>query len=269
MLISTATLSIIFPAIDPVIVQAGPLAIRWYALAYVAGILIGWWYIGKLDRKKPKALSQAAYDDFIIWAILGILLGGRLGYVLFYNPDFFFSNPAEIIAVWKGGMSFHGGLAGSVAAIYLMCRRYKLKFWPVADIVCCMAPIGLFLGRIANFINAELYGRITDVPWGVIFPGDPFARHPSQIYEALTEGFLLFCIMFFFAFYTKSQTKSGKLSGIFLIGYSIFRIFSELFREPDIQLGFIVGNVTMGQILSIPMLLFGIYLIVTAKPRKA
>jgi len=267
MLFSTAALSITFPMIDPVLVEIGPLAIRWYALSYVAGILLGWWYIGKLD-KKTQIFVQKAYDDFIIWAIFGILLGGRLGYVLFYNLPYYSSNPSEILAVWKGGMSFHGGLIGVIISIYLMCRTYKMSFLKTTDLICCAAPIGIFFGRIANFVNAELYGRITDVSWGVVFPGEVFARHPSQLYEALLEGLVLFLIMFFLVTKTHSRERAGFLSGFFLVGYSFFRASVELFREPDPQLGFIFSDITMGQMLSIPMFLIGVVLMARAARKE-
>lgn len=263
------TLSIVFPAIDPVLVQVGPIAIRWYALSYVAGIMIGWWLLARLDNKKPKVFNQKAYDDFVIWAILGILIGGRIGYVLFYNAPYYLENPGEIIKVWKGGMAFHGGLIGAIVSMYLMSRVHKLNFLKVMDLLAVITPIGLFFGRIANFINAELYGRITDVSWGVIFPGDPFARHPSQLYEAVMEGALLFAIMLFLINKTDLRKKPGALSGCFLVGYWASRSIAELFREPDVQIGFLMGGITMGQILSLPMLIGGIYLIMRKHKKNA
>jgi len=269
MFLSFLPLSIVFPSIDPIIFSIGPVSIRWYALSYVAGILIGWWYLGILRKKSPDAISQKAYDDIIVWIILGVLLGGRLGYVLFYNLGHYLSNPSQIIAIWNGGMSFHGGLIGVILAIYLLCRFYRLKFWPVVDLLACVGPIGLFLGRIANFINAELYGRVSDVPWAVVFPNEPFARHPSQLYEAGLEGVILFLIMTFFAFRSDLIKKPGALSGMFLVGYSAFRSFIEMFREPDSQLGFLFSHTTMGQLLSLPMFVLGLYLLFRPVQRKS
>lgn len=264
---SGVTTGITFPDIDPVLIgwsfEWGELAIRWYALSYAAGILCGWYYLGTLNKKKSTPISDKAYDDFIIWAIFGILLGGRLGYVFFYNADYYFSHPSEILKVWQGGMSFHGGLIGAAISMYLMCKWYKLQFLAVIDLVACIAPIGLFFGRIANFINGELYGRFveSEIPWAVIFTGDKYARHPSQIYEALLEGLLLFIILNILVHKTKILQKSGALSGVFLLGYAIFRSIVELYREPDVHLGFIIGDFTMGQLLSFPMIILGGYLI--------
>ena len=259
--------SILFPSIDPIAIAAGPLVIRWYALAYVAGILIGWWYLGKLNHRKPHPLNQKAYDDFIVWAILGIMLGGRLGYVLFYNPVYYFAHPAEILAIWRGGMSFHGGLIGAIISAWIMCKRNELEFLRVMDVISCIAPIGLFFGRIANFVNGELYGRIADesLPWGVIFPSDPFSRHPSQLYEAALEGLLLFIILSLLFYKTNLRLKPGILSGIFLSGYALFRGGVEFFREPDAHIGFILPHITMGHILCLPMLLVGLFLIIRAQ----
>ncbi len=269
MSLTTTSAYIIFPTIDPVLFELGPLVIRWYALSYIAGILAGWWYLGKLNNKRSQPLSIKAYDDFMLWAVIGIMLGGRLGYVCFYNPDYFMQHPAEILQVWNGGMSFHGGLIGAITAMYLMCRHHKLQFLAVMDLIACITPIGLFFGRIANFINGELYGRAVDtfIPWGVIFPGDDFARHPSQIYEALLEGLLLFLILNIMVHRSTIHKHVGCLSGVFLLGYALSRQFVEFFREPDAHLGFIIGNFTMGQLLSIPMVLGGIYLIISSRKR--
>lgn len=255
-------MSIAFPNIDPVIIHIGPLAVRWYALAYVAGILLGWWYLIKLNTHTAKVLTQKALDDIVVYATLGIILGGRLGYILFYNADYYFSNPLEILKVWSGGMSFHGGLLGLLAAVYLLCRKEKMDFVRVMDLVACVAPIGIFFGRMANFINGELYGRYTDVAWGVVFPsGGNIPRHPSQIYEALLEGLLLFVILAILAWGTSLRDKRGALSGIFLIGYALARGSIEWFREPDEQIGFLFQSFTMGQLLSLPMLLMGLGLV--------
>lgn len=256
--------AIAFPTIDPILVKLGPLTIHWYALSYVGGVLLGWWYLHKLNALKPPAFTPKALDDVMVWAIFGIILGGRLGYVLFYNADYYLSNPMQILHVWQGGMAFHGGLLGVILAIYLLCRYHKLQFWPVIDLMACVTPIGLGLGRIANFINAELYGRVTDVPWGIIFPGQTEPRHPSQLYQAVLEGLVLLGVMSFLVYCTSARLRPGFLSGCFLIGYATFRSISELFREPDAHLGFIIGSFTMGQLLSVPMFLFGGFLILRA-----
>ncbi len=261
------SLAIAFPNIDPILLEIGPFSVRWYSLSYVAGILLGWWYLHKLNAFEPPALSQKALDDIMIWAIFGVILGGRLGYVAFYNLEYFLAHPNEIIQVWKGGMSFHGGLIGVILAIYLMCLRNKIAFWPVMDRVACVTPIGLFLGRVANFINGELYGRVTDMPWGMIFPGDPFARHPSQLYEAVLEGLVLFIILSIAVRKSSIRLKPAMLSGIFLIGYGVARSTAEIFREPDAHLGFIIGELTMGQVLCIPMILLGVVLMLYSRMR--
>ncbi|MDH5750199.1 MAG: prolipoprotein diacylglyceryl transferase, partial [Rhodospirillales bacterium] len=205
-------------------------------------------------------------DDFIVWATLGIVIGGRLGYVLFYNFDFYLSNPGAILQVWKGGMSFHGGLLGVVVATYLFVRKRGLDVLPFADLIACAAPIGLFLGRLANFINSELYGRVTDVPWAMVFPnGGAASRHPSQLYEAGLEGLVLFAILFILWRQESVRRRPGMLMGVFLIGYWAARSFVELFRQPDVQIGFMSGGTTMGQWLSFPMLLLGLFLLVRAR----
>ncbi len=259
------TFAIPFPAIDPVMIEIGPFAIRWYALAYVVGLIIGWLYVARLAREKPEAMARREVDDFLLWATLGIILGGRLGYVLFYNPVFFFDNPLRIFAVWQGGMSFHGGLIGVAAALVLFCRVRRLSLLMVSDLIACAAPIGLFLGRLANFINGELFGRVTDVPWAMVFPrGGPLPRHPSQLYEAALEGVVLFLILLAALRLWRAREKPGLLTGVFLAGYGIFRGVGELFREPDAQLGFIFAGATMGQLLSLPVLAFGLYFIARA-----
>ena len=258
-------LSLIFPNIDPVLIHLGPFAIRWYALSYIAGIYFGISYIGYLNKKSP-VFTAKALDDLMVYAVLGILLGGRLGYVCFYNAPYYSQHPSEILRIWQGGMSFHGGLIGLILAVFLLCKRNHLRFIAVADLIACGAPIGLCLGRIANFINGELYGRITDVPWGMVFPaGGPLPRHPSQIYESLLEGLTLFILLAILALRTKALEKKGLLFGVFLIFYALARTFIENFREPDVQLGFIMGHMTMGQLLSVPMVLGGCLLIIKAK----
>ncbi|MCH2037592.1 MAG: prolipoprotein diacylglyceryl transferase [Rickettsiales bacterium] len=260
-----------FPSIDPVIFSVGPLAVRWYSLSYIAGILLGWTYINQIiDRYSWSKVSRKNTDDLIVWMIVGIVLGGRLGYTLFYNMPYYLDNPAQILRVWEGGMSFHGGMIGTILAAFLYCRKHNIPFLQLTDLLACAAPIGLFFGRIANFINAELYGRVTSVPWAFVFPGsDNKPRHPSQLYEAFTEGFLLFIILWLFVWFTNAKKHPGFLSGVFLIGYASFRMLCELYREPDFHIGFIISEVTMGQLLSIPMLVLGLYLSYNAVRKRA
>jgi phosphatidylglycerol---prolipoprotein diacylglyceryl transferase len=263
------TLALTFPHIDPIAVQIGPLAIRWYALAYIAGILLGWQYAVYLVKRPPYVMDRAALDDFIVWVTVGIIVGGRLGYVLFYKPGYYLYNPLEIAYLWRGGMSFHGGMLGVIVAIIVFARRHGISTFALGDIVCAVVPIGLFFGRIANFINAELYGRPSDVPWAMIFPTDRegLPRHPSQLYQATLEGIVLFIVLAVLAHRTELRRRPGFISGAFLAGYAIARMIGELFREPDAHLGFIIGPITMGQILSLPMLLAGIWLIATSGKR--
>jgi phosphatidylglycerol---prolipoprotein diacylglyceryl transferase len=252
-----------FPEIDPVLIQIGPFALRWYALAYIAGILIGWLYARAIIASKrlwggPAPMTVADFDDFVLWVTLGVILGGRIGYVLFYNPAHFAANPLEIVKLWNGGMSFHGGFLGVVIAVALFSRRRGIPFLSLADVTCAVYPLGHFLGRIANFINGELWGRISDVPWAMVFPNaGPFPRHPSQLYQAALEGLLLFVVIAWFM-HRGALKRPGLVTGIFAIGYALARCFCELFREPDPQLGFLWGGLTMGMLLSIPLLLAGI-----------
>jgi len=252
-----------YPAIDPVLIAVGPFAIRWYALAYIAGLLVGWRYCLAIARRPPKIIDPPALDDFLVWATLGVVLGGRAGYVLFYKPGYYVFHPLEIFAVWHGGMSFHGGALGVTLALYLFTRRRGIALLGLADILACAVPIGLFFGRIANFINGELYGRPAEVPWAMVFPTDPLQlpRHPSQLYEATLEGLILFAVMFVLQRFMGLRERRGALTGAFLIGYGIARIVGEFFREPDAQLGYLFLGTTMGQLLSIPLLLAGAYLI--------
>ncbi|HPF47890.1 MAG: prolipoprotein diacylglyceryl transferase [Alphaproteobacteria bacterium] len=253
-----------YPNIDPILVQFGPIAIRWYSLAYLGGLIFGWYYVSRLIRIKPAPCTQEQVSDFVFWAMMGIIFGGRLGYVLFYNLPFYLSNPGKIIAVWDGGMSFHGGFLGVCISTILYCRKHKIPLFRFADLIACASPIGLMFGRFANFVNGELYGRVTDAPIGMVFPhGGPLPRHPSQLYEAVLEGFVLFFILFFVFHFTKARHKPGMITGLFIIGYALARTFVEQFREPDSQLGFLFGthSLTMGQTLSVPMILFGLYLI--------
>jgi phosphatidylglycerol:prolipoprotein diacylglycerol transferase len=261
-----------FPAIDPVLVSIGPFAIRWYALAYIAGILLGWMYARALIRAQrlwggPAPLTVEDYDDFILWITLGIILGGRIGYVLFYNPAHFAAHPIEILQVWTGGMSFHGGFLGCVLAVVLFARKRGIPILALGDITSAVGPIGLFLGRLANFINGELWGRPADVPWAIAFPGGgPLPRHPSQLYEAGLEGLLLFAVL---ALLVRGGAlrRPGLLTGTFAFGYGLARLFGEMFREPDAQLGFLWGGLTMGMLLSLPLMLAGIGLIAFALRR--
>ena len=256
------TLALAFPDIDPIAIQIGPLAIRWYALAYIAGILLGWRYVIHLVKRPPIVMDRTAVDDFVTWATVGIIVGGRLGYVLFYKPGYYLHNPLEALFLWRGGMSFHGGLLGVLIAIVMFARRRGIPVLALGDIIAATAPIGLFFGRIANFINGELYGRITDSPLGMVFPhGGPLPRHPSQLYQAALEGLVLFAILAVLAHRTEIRRRPGFVGGVFLAGYAIARMIGEMFREPDAHLGFIIGPITMGQILSLPMLLIGLYLI--------
>jgi phosphatidylglycerol:prolipoprotein diacylglycerol transferase len=251
-----------FPAIDPVLIRFGPFAIRWYALAYIVGLVVGWQYLRWLVQRPGWKITPEQLDDFLVYATLGIVLGGRIGYVLFYRPDFYFSHPLEIFAVWQGGMSFHGGLLGIVAATFLFARQRGLSVLEIGDAIACAGPLGLFLGRLANFINGELWGRVSDVPWAMVFPNaGPLPRHPSQLYEAALEGVLLFLVMTILALRPRAPGSEGRLGGAFLIGYGIARCIGELFRQPDVQLGFLAGGLTMGQLLSLPMIAFGLALV--------
>ena len=243
---------------DPVAIQIFSIEIRWYSLAYIFGILIGWLYCKKI-LIKDKNISKL-FDDLISYLIIGIILGGRLGYVIFYNLEYFLSNPIEILMIWQGGMSFHGGLLGVLASTIIYAKKHNVNKFIFLDLIAGSAPIGIFLGRIANFVNSELYGRETDILWSVIFARiDNITRHPSQIYEALLEGVILFFILFFFI-KKNYLLKPGLISSLFLIFYSLFRFLVEFFRVPDEQVGFIYLNLTIGQIISLIFLSFGFYL---------
>src|SRR5438093_416053 len=221
-----------FPAIDPVAIAIGPFAIRWYALAYIVGLLIGWRFCLALADRAPRLVARSQIDDFLVWATLGVVLGGRLGYVLFYKPGYYLQHPIEALYLWHGGMSFHGGALGVTTAILLFTRARRLPIFAFSDIICAALPIGLLFGRIANFINGELFGRPTDVPWAMVFPnGGPVPRHPSQLYEALCEGLLLFLLLLV-AEHRGVRHRPGIVSGLFLIGYAVARMSGELFRQP-------------------------------------
>lgn len=284
----------VFPEIDPIALSIGPLAIRWYSLAYLVGLLGGIWYVGRLNahygypipryhttppkKEGGKEDRYSLLESLLTHALLGVVLGGRLGEVLFYQPGYYLQHPVQILYVWQGGMSFHGGLLGVIFAIWLFARKYQLKFFTVIDLVACATPIGLGLGRITNFINGELWGRPTDVPWGIIFcnptvtamhggvcPAGLIARHPSQLYEAFLEGLVLFLLLAWFAWRKHKGEQRGFLSGLFLTGYGLSRFTVEFVREPD----GVVGFLTTGQALSLPMILLGLYLIHWSRRHKS
>ncbi|MEO8667366.1 MAG: prolipoprotein diacylglyceryl transferase [Bauldia sp.] len=264
-----------FPAIDPVLIEVGPFAIRWYALSYIVGIFVSWWYSKRLVRDTAlwgpagPPMKPIDIDDFVVWATLGIILGGRTGYVLVYDLPRFAANPLEIFALWHGGMSFHGGFLGMMLAMTLFARSRKIRVWSFIDVIAPGVPLGICLVRMANFINGELFGRASDAPWAMVFPqGGDLARHPSQLYEAGLEGIVLFIVIRIFTHRYHRLATTGFISGIFCAGYGIARTFSEFFREPDIQIGFLAGGLTMGMLLSIPMILFGIGLLVWSVRRK-
>jgi phosphatidylglycerol:prolipoprotein diacylglycerol transferase len=261
-------LALTLSPLDPVAISFGQFAIRWYALAYLAGFIIGWRYCLYLAKQNPKGPSAESYDEFLTWAVIGTVLGGRLGYILFYQPEYYFAHPLEILQVWHGGMSFHGGMLGVIGAAWVYTQRMKIPFFAFTDLLACVTPIGLGLGRVANFVNGELFGRVTDAPWGIVFArGGALPRHPSQLYEALLEGVVLFLVLFVLARQKKFRARPGFLSGCFLFGYSAFRFGVEFLREPDAQLGFLAGGFTMGQWLCAPMILYGLYLIFWSERR--
>ncbi len=273
-----------FPAIHPEIFSfgpfvidhwsIGPFAIRWYALAYIAGLIIGWRYCLALAQRPPQVARPQDVDDFLVWATLGVVLGGRTGYVLFYNLPYYLQHPIEVFFLWRGGMSFHGGALGVCLAIVLFCRQRRIRLLAFADIITAAVPIGLFFGRIANFINGELWGRPTDVPWAMIFPSDPerLPRHPSQLYESFLEGIVLFLVLWTLQ-RRGARQRPGLICGVFLAGYGLARITVEFFRQPDIQMGYLIGNaslgLTMGQLLSLPLVIVGLWLAFRAKPAAA
>jgi phosphatidylglycerol:prolipoprotein diacylglycerol transferase len=279
-----------FPAIDPVAISLGPVVIRWYALAYILGLIVGWRYCLILAGREPRLISRRDIDDFLVWATLGVVLGGRIGFVLFYNLPYYIDHPIQVLFLWHGGMSFHGGALGVTTAIILFARHRVLSIFALSDVVLEAMPIGLFFGRIANFINGELFGRITDVGWAIIFPNGAVStdavppgiislcqsvrfdngtglncpRHPSELYEATCEGMLLFLLLLF-AEHRGARRHPGIVTGLFLAGYAIARVSGELFRQPDAQLGFLIFDTTMGQLLSIPVLVAGVLIILWAR----
>ena len=258
-----------FPNFDPVLIHIGPLAIRWYALAYIAGILLGWWYCAQLVKKTDlwtpavPPISPRQIDDLVLWITVGVIVGGRAGSVLFYGRDQYADHPLDVFAIWKGGMSFHGGFIGVTIALVVYSLVNKLDMLRVGDLVAPCVPFGLFFGRIANFINGELWGRPTTLPWGIIFPGAPDAlpRHPSQLYEAALEGLLLFLILRVATHRLHWLRRQGALTGLFMLFYGLFRILLENVRQPDAGLDDFPLGLTMGIILSVPMVLAGAWLI--------
>lgn len=266
-----------FPEIDPVLIRLGPLAIHWYGLGYVVGILFAWWY-GKRLLSNERLWGPAGppikpedLDDFIVWAAAGVVLGGRIGYILFYDFARYGENPLAILAVWEGGMSFHGGFAGTTIAMILFARRRGADPWRLFDVVAAGVPVGIGLVRVTNFVNSELWGRPTDVPWAFVFPnGGPLPRHPSQLYEAILEGLVLFLVLRFVTHRADGLTRPGFVSGAFVAGYGLSRIVVEFFREPDAHIGYLVGGwLTMGMVLSLPMVLLGVWAMATARPSRA
>ncbi|WP_421726586.1 prolipoprotein diacylglyceryl transferase [Bauldia sp.] len=268
------TQGLTLPAIDPVLIEIGPFALRWYALAYIVGIFLGWWYAKRLVANQRlwgpagSPMKPTDIDDFVIWATLGIIVGGRLGYVLFYDLPRFIDHPMEVFALWQGGMSFHGGFLGTVLAMVIFARVRGIPVWSLIDVIAPSVTFGLLLGRLANFVNGELFGRVTDVPWAFVFPlGGPLPRHPSQLYEAALEGVVLFILLRFLTHGGSKLRSPGFVSGAFAAGYGVFRTFVEFFREPDVQIGYLAGGLTMGMLLSIPMIIAGVWLMVRASRR--
>ena len=254
-----------FPEIGPIALEIGPLSIRWYGLAYMAGLLLGWMYIRSLLKNErlwsPKpAFDVDLVDDLLIWTTLGVVIGGRVGFFLFYEPTVLLKDPSQFFYIWNGGMAFHGGLLGTGLAFYLFARRNKISFFSVMDVAAAAVPIGLFFGRMANFINAEIVGKVTNVPWAMVFPGaGPEPRHPTQLYEAALEGIVLFLVLRYFTHSRLSLTRPGETVGIFLIGYGLARIFAEIFKEHDHEQFFTVEPISAGMVYSLPMVLLGIY----------
>lgn len=260
------TTGIILPEFDPFLINFGGFGIRWYALAYIVGLLAGYWILRREARHDTAPIDLVGIDSLLNHVLLGVILGGRIGFVLFYQPAYYLAYPMDILKVWQGGMAFHGGLAGVIIAMWLFARRRGIPFLRVSDRVAMVVPIGLCLGRISNFINAELYGRVTDLPWGMVFPGsDGIPRHPSQLYQAGLEGLLIGLIMLYG--YTRGWLNmTGRLSAVLLIGYGCARFMVEFVREPDPQLGTLMGLVTMGQLLCLPMIAGGLYILWRSLP---
>lgn len=274
-------MAIAFPGLDPVAIAVGPVQVRWYGLAYLAGLTLGWLYMRRLLRNErlwsgPAPMRPEQTDDFLLWATLGTVVGGRLGHVLLYQPGTYFADPLSIFAVWQGGMSFHGGLIGVITAIVLFARWNGIPVFSLGDLTAAAVPIGLFFGRTANFINGEVYGRLTDMPWGVVFPASVLApghlvgpRHPAQLYEAVLEGIVLFLVLRYFTHRRGALASPGLVSGVFLAGYAAARIFAEMFKEWNPALFFTTEYFSQGMVYSVPMLVFGIYLIWAAGRRPS
>ena len=256
-----------YPQIDPVALSLGPISIYWYGLTYVGGLMFAWWLGRQRSRVAGSPISEAQVDDLIFYSALGIIVGGRIGYALFYGSGALLDDPARLFRLWEGGMSFHGGFLGVVISVWLLCRHKNLEFSSLVDFIAPLAPIGLALGRLGNFINQELWGRPTDVPWAMVFPYDPsgLARHPSQLYQFAMEGLLLFFILYW---YTRTPRPRWSSAGLFLLGYGVFRSIAEFFREPDAHIGFdALGWLTRGQLLSVPMIVAGLVIIIWAYRR--
>lgn len=269
------TFTLPFPTINPVALAWGPFTIRWYALAYIAGFVFAWWYIRRLigdDRLWPgvKAPSALDSDDLLAWSVLGVILGGRIGYIIFYNLSYFAAHPLEMFRLWHGGMSFHGGLGGVIIAAGAFAYRRGVAILTVFDLIAASAPVGLFFGRIANFIGGELYGRIGAAPWAMVFPrGGPWPRHPSQLYEAALEGIVLFVVLRVLTHRRGKLAREGFVGGAFAVFYGLARIVAEWFRMPDAQLGYLYGGwLTMGMVLSIPMMVIGAWLMWWGRRRQ-
>ncbi len=257
--------------LNPVLFDFGIIAIRWYSLAYIFGIILGWWLgkkiIARILQNRESKFSLLDFDELITYLIISIIIGGRFGYVIFYNLSYYISNPFEILRIWEGGMSFHGALIGVIIGTHLFANKKNIQTFILLDVIACVSPLGIFLGRIANFINGELVGKITSVPWGVIFPAiDEFQRHPSQIYEALLEGLILFFILNILLF--KPKYNIGRSSALFLILYGVFRVISELFREPDKQIGYLFNLFSMGTLLSVLMIIGGFMIIINLRKKN-
>lgn len=257
---------IVLPEFDPVAITLGPLSVRWYGLAYAVGFLVAWW-LGRVQARRPwSRLEERDVDDLITWLVFGLVLGGRLGYVLFYNLPYYIHHPEAALHIWEGGMSFHGGLLGVLAACWIFGKRRGIPFLAVGDFLAPLTPPGLFFGRLGNFVNGELWGRVTDGPWGMVFPSPsagPLPRHPSQLYEAGLEGLLLFIVLWL---YGRKERPTGAVGGLFLLGYGACRFIVEFARQPDAQLGYLAfGWLTMGQVLCVPMILVGVWLMLRAR----